>query len=120
MNNETKRYIYRANEPDSTASLAVMAIEITSGLSWSDVAAKKRHRHLAFLRMIHAYICRNCDMPMALMDIGELQNRSHGQIIHELNRYEDLYAFDKEFKYMADLAWRKFRELRALYRAELV
>lgn len=118
MNNENKRYIYRASEPDSTSSLAIMALEITSGLSWGDISSKKRHRHLVFCRMIHAHICRNCDMPLALMDIGAIQHRGHADIIHLLRRYDDLYEYDKEFRIMADAVWAKFRELRALYRAE--
>jgi chromosomal replication initiator protein len=59
----------------------------------------RRHR-ITFARMILVYYMRK--EFWSLNEIGKKMQKDHTTILYYLNRYKDLYKYDKDFKRLAD------------------
>lgn len=67
------------------------------GVSIEDIQNPCRKRHLMMARTMYCYLFRTLTA-YSLTYIGSILNRDHTTIIHGLNRFQDLYHTDPDFR----------------------
>jgi hypothetical protein len=77
-----------------------IAIYEVTGYRRADYS-KRGNQHEAFVaRMIFAHHCRK--MGMKLSDIAMLIHRHHSLVVYAVNKYDDAFRFDKQFRAIAE------------------
>jgi len=90
-------------------------------VSVDQIRSKNRHRRLVEARHVICWVLVK-KMGMTLAEVGKtfLGGRDHTTVINSLNRFNDIYDTEEEFKNKADdlieklITWRRDKELQDL------
>lgn len=75
------------------------AIHEVTGLRLNQYATKSRKRDCFYARMLFVYHCRR--LKMTLTQIAKRVHRDHSSMLHLLNKYEDDFRYNPQFRDMA-------------------
>lgn len=75
------------------------AIHEVTGMRFGEYITKSRKRDGFYSRMIFVYHCRKAKMK--LTQIAKFVHRDHSSMLHLLNKYEDDFRFNPQFRELA-------------------
>lgn len=75
------------------------AIHEVTGMQFNEYTTKSRKRDGFFARMLFVYHCRR--NKMKLTQIAKYVHRDHSSMLHLLNKYEDDFKYNPQFREMA-------------------
>lgn len=75
------------------------AIHEVTGMRFGEYITKSRKRDGFYSRMIFVYHCRRAKMK--LTQIAKFVHRDHSSMLHLLNKYEDDFRYNPQFREMA-------------------
>lgn len=75
------------------------AIHEVTGMQFHEYITKSRKRDGFFARMLFVYHCRRAKMK--LTQIAKYVHRDHSSMLHLLNKYEDDFRYNPQFRDMA-------------------
>lgn len=90
----------RAMLPDVDFQGLINTVCSTAGIKPYQVQDRSRYRKIVDARMIVSKELRK--FGFSLVSIGSILERHHSTVHYWLNRYDDLYQYDNDFRALAD------------------
>lgn len=93
------RFQSRMNQESNEVFRIQNAIHEVTGMKFAEYITKSRKRDGFYARMLFVYHCRKAKMK--LTQIAKFVHRDHTSMLHLLNKYEDDFRFNPQFRELA-------------------
>lgn len=90
-------------------SNVIEAVEKVLGITWEQLASKKRDLLFSYARIIASHLM--AENGIKVNDIANAMNRDHSTIIPQVQKYESEYKYNSEFREYADKVENRFKNI---------